>query len=80
MQSLRRSWAKSFGQAVRSYNGGHVTAGMVQGYYEQHWQGTGRYNIRTNDAHGVREGQGFSVGYNFKEFEHAIDYSLNIRG
>jgi hypothetical protein len=56
-------WAKSFGEALGRYNGGRVTSGMVQGYYQQQWGGTGRENIRANNAHGVHEGQGFNVGW-----------------
>jgi hypothetical protein len=57
-------WAGSFGEALGRFNGGQITADMVQGYYEQQWGGgDGRSNIAASDAGGVHAGQGFNVSW-----------------
>lgn len=57
-------WTSSPGQALNNFNGGYVNAGMVQGYYQQAWSNTGRYNINAYNAGGVHTEQGFNVTYN----------------
>ncbi|MFT3751174.1 MAG: T6SS effector amidase Tae4 family protein [Agriterribacter sp.] len=54
-------WAGSPEEALNRYNGGNITAGMVEGYYTQQWAGTGRENISA--SYSVKGG--FNVGYNF---------------
>jgi RHS repeat-associated protein len=58
-------WARSFDAALANFNGGLITPGMVQGYFEQTWTGTGRYNISAVYSGGVHMGMGFNVSWNF---------------
>ncbi len=54
-------WAASPQEALNRYNGGHITTGMVEGYYTQQWAGTGRDNISAiYSAKG-----GFHVSFSF---------------
>jgi RHS repeat-associated protein len=42
---------------------GDVTPGIVQGFFEFAWAGSGRYNIQANYSRGVQAGQGFQVSW-----------------
>jgi RHS repeat-associated protein len=53
-------WAGSPDEAMGRYNGGNITPGIVQGFYQYQWAGTGRYNIGADYA---PNGNGFNVSF-----------------
>ncbi len=52
-------YASSFSQALNRFNGGHITAGMVEGYYTQRYAGI-NYFVQ---ASGSPNGKGFNLTY-----------------
>jgi len=54
-------WAGSAQEALKRFDGGHITPDMVEGYYRQKWAGSDRDNI--NVYYSARGG--FNVTYSF---------------